>query len=447
MRLAGRYSDIDGWLTNVTTGNEVPIDKDLGLRASALYEMSDSTDVHLMYQHTRNQRFGSPAQIVDPGLSALGIDIGPDLGESSFDRTKAAFSSDPRLRDGEDFHDLEADLVNLTFNIGVGDAVLTSVSSYATFDASINDDFDFDNKDFTPFIYNEDYEQYAQELRIASPPEKAFSYIAGVFYFHSQWNQIFEHNWAITGFSSARRSSGTRARRYFQWPYTHDFRQETQTLAAFAQGTWRLGDRSRVNIGLRVTDEAKDVLYGRFALAPFTLWNTVIQAPFPTQALAHDSSFVTGSASFQYDLNEEVMLYVSAARGGKSGGFGEFNTVPFDPSVGRGNPAVDAFVDDERTNAYEVGAKSRLSNRAVLNASLFWTDVFDLQQLSFTPAGTFVSTNDRAQSKGLEASLTWQMSDAFRVEHRLHVCRYGRQEQGDAADPLAGVVRQPGVDV
>jgi len=123
---------------------------------------------------------------------------------------------------------------------------------------------------------------------------------------------------------------------------------------------------------------------------------------------------VAGNASIQYRVSDDVMLYAAASRGGKAGGYGEFQTVPFDPVVGGGNPNVDARIDNERANSYEIGFKGDLLDSSLtLNLTGFWIDVFGLQQLQFTADGLFVSSNDRARSRGVEATWSWRLIDGL----------------------------------
>lgn len=413
MRIAGRYSDLDGWITNVTTGNEVPADRDLGLRTSLSYQANDKLDVLVSYQYTGNRRHGTANQMTAPGLSALGLGAGPDLGESDFDDTKASFSSDPRLKDGEDYTNLKAHMAIGTINYDFGNLVLTSVTSGAWFDFTNNLDFDFDNKDATVLARSEDYSQYSQELRLASPTGETVEYLMGAYFFHSSWDMVQDNDYGIPDFPP-----DATAGQLFNGAFTNTFRQKTDAYSAFGQVTYNVTDVLRFNVGARFTHERKKVWMGRTNRAPFTLWNTVIQAPFPYQQLntVKDDLF-SGSVSVQYDVNPDTMLYASASRGGKSGGYGEFNTIPLDPVLGTGNPNVDGRVGNERANSYEIGMKSALAdNRVRLNVALFYTDVFGLQQLLFSPAGLFVSSNDRARSKGIDGALSWQVSENFRLD-------------------------------
>jgi iron complex outermembrane receptor protein len=409
LRVSGSYSNLDGWVRNVTTENEVPQDTDIGLRTSLLYEDRDSSlSVLLTYQYTENERWGTANQITDPGLSALGLGVGPDLGESNFDGIKASFSSDPRLKDGEDITRLEAHMATATIEYDLGSLALTSITSGAWFDHINNLDFDFDNKDFNVFARSEDYSQFLQELRLASPGGEDLEYLVGLFYFTSKWSLLQDNVWGIPDFPPGAPVEG----QIFNGSYIGDFRQRTNAISAYAQASYQLSEVLRVNAGLRYTNERKKVNFGRTNRAPFTLWNSVIQAPFPYQRLdTVEDNLLSGSISLQYDVNDDVMLYAGFGRGGKAGGYGEFNSIPIDPALGTGNPQRDAFIGNERANSYEVGVKAILADSVRVNAAFFYMDVFGLQQLVFT--GEFTSSNDRARSVGAEGSIIWQATDTL----------------------------------
>ncbi len=412
LRIAGKWSDLNGWIHNVTTGKDVPEDRDAGIRTSLLWEPSSRFNALISHQYTDNRRVGLPTQITRPGLSALGLGAGPDLGESRFDDTKASYSSDPRLVDGDDLTHLKVHLATGTLNYDFGAATLTSITSYATSDHTNYSDFDFDNKDNSLFIRTEDYEQIQQELRLASNGDGRLDYLAGVFFFDSEWDMLWDSVFGIPDFPPPPVPiSG----QIFNGSYTNTFAQETTAYSVFGQANYSLTEQFRVNLGLRFTHEKKKVHFGRTNRPPFTLWNAVIQAPFPYQRLDNvTDDLVSGSVSLQYDLTPDVMVYASFARGGKAGGYGEFNSIALDPALGTGNPQRDAFVDDERANSYEAGIKSSLlDGRVQLDVAVFHIDVFGLQQLLFT--GEFISSNDRSRSTGVDGLLTWQVTDSFRV--------------------------------
>ena len=80
LRIAGTWSDLNGWVHNVSTGKDVPEDRDAGIRTSLLWEPAGRFNALISHQYTDNRRVGLPTQITRPGLSALGLGEGPGPG-------------------------------------------------------------------------------------------------------------------------------------------------------------------------------------------------------------------------------------------------------------------------------------------------------------------------------------------------------------------------------
>ncbi|WP_164155785.1 TonB-dependent receptor [Sandarakinorhabdus rubra] len=412
IRVAGRVTHDRGWLLNETTNQRVPTDTNWGVRGILKFTPDDQLTVLLSYQHTDQKRVGSANQITDLGLAGLGLGTGPSVGPVTYrSGVKQSFSSSPELRGGDDYLRTTIDMPIGTITYDFDGVELTSITSAAWFENIGNNDFDFNNKDFNLFLRSENYSQFSQELRLASTGDSKLNWIVGGFFFTSKWNMLQRSIWGIPDFPPGTPDEG----QLFNGSYTNDFRQKTDAFSAFGSVTYEATDRLTVNLGLRYTHERKRVDFGRTAVAPFTLWNTFINAPFPFQRLDRATDdLLAGNISVQYKASEDVMLYAAASRGGKAGGYGEFQTVPFDPGVGAGNPNRDARIGNERANSYEAGVKATLfDNRLTLNAAAFWIDVFGLQQLQFTAAGLFVSSNDRARSRGVEGNWSWRLTDAL----------------------------------
>lgn len=412
LRVAGRYTYDRGWLLNETTDQRVPTDTNWGLRGILKFTPDDQLTVLISYQHTDQKRVGSANQITDLGLAGLGLGTGPSVGPVTYGSgVKQSFSSSPELSGGDDYYRTRIDMPIGTITYDMGGVELTSITSAAWFENISNSDFDFNNKDFNLFLRSETYNQFSQELRLASTGDSKLNWIVGGFFFTSKWNMLQRNVWGIPDFPPGAPIEG----QLFNGSYTNDFRQKTDALSAFGSLAWEATDKLAVNIGLRYTNERKRVDFGRTAVAPFTLWNTVINAPFAFQRLNPvTDDLLAGNLSVQYKASDDLMLYAAASRGGKAGGYGEFQTVPFDPVVGGGNPNVDARIGNERANSYEAGFKATLFNNSLtLNAAAFWIDVFGLQQLQFTAAGLFVSSNDRARSRGVEGNWSWKLVDGL----------------------------------
>lgn len=163
---------------------------------------------------------------------------------------------------------------------------------------------------------------------------------------------------------------------------------DTTTWSVFGQGTWHFSEQWSATLGGRYTDEEKefDQNFGLFLLPDYVF---LADLGFPKET-GNYSKF-TPKLGFEYRPSPDALLYASASRGFKSGGF-SFTA----PAPGGYKP--------ESLWAYEVGFKSDLlDNRMQLNGSVFSYDYDDLQVLAFIVPGSIDVTNaDAATIQGME---------------------------------------------
>ena len=428
VRLAAHYIDQDGWVTNVLTGEDVPADKELGFRATAVFTPTDRLTATLLYQHSDSERRGNAFQFVDNGgfFTPEALDF---IGEARLDDVKTAIC--PECPGGESFHDTSVDSANLSIDYDFNELTLTSVTSFATYDIEFFDDFDFGNTfdevNFnilnpgqivpysTYFERTEDYDQFSQELRLTSPAGGIVEYMTGLFYFKSDWTSSEEQNYRTPNFPPPPIPvSG----QIFNGTFTNNFDQETETLSVFGQVTYNISDHLRATLGLRYTDEEKDVVFGRVQGANATIWNSVINPPFAATPLEFNDSFLNGNLNVQYDATENTMLYASYGLGSKTGGFAE------SAEVQSADPALDVSlngsrVETEEAETFELGAKmSLLDGAANLNIALFRTEIEDFQETSFqvtADGAQFLTRNIDVESEGFELDGQWQATEALRI--------------------------------
>src|SRR5690606_25028571 len=119
----------------------------------------------------------------------------------------------------------------------------------------------------------------------------------------------------------------------------------------------------------------------------------------------------SGTLKAAYRWNENVMTYVSAARGYKGGGF---NLDRVQSSDGRSisgagiQPVVDTSFPAEFVDSYELGAKTNWAGGSlVLNATLFHQEYEDFQLNSFLGTSFVVRSIPEVTSSGLDAELLW----------------------------------------
>ena len=150
----------------------------------------------------------------------------------------------------------------------------------------------------------------------------------------------------------------------------------TKSIAVYADWTFDLTDRLKLDVGARYTDEDKHaVALNRFYtdLSYSTSWGTA--ANFDKTV---NFKNVSPKVSLDYQITPDIMVYGLASRGFKSGGYNiRANTTSVPRS---GEP-----FDDEKVDSYEIGSKmSFLDQRMFLNLAYFYNKYEDIQLSVFT---------------------------------------------------------------
>lgn len=138
----------------------------------------------------------------------------------------------------------------------------------------------------------------------------------------------------------------------------------TVSTAAFGEASYELNDRAELTVGLRYSRDEKEM--SRFG----------VESPLggePDNLRMDEDTWDawTPRLSFAYQAKPDVLLYVTAARGFKSGGF--------DTTVLAEREGFASF-RPELMWTYEAGVKSQFfGHRLKVNQSTFWSDYEDIQ--------------------------------------------------------------------
>ncbi len=175
--------------------------------------------------------------------------------------------------------------------------------------------------------------------------------------------------------------------------------QRTNSYAGFAQGTYKVTDRTKFTVGLRYTRDTRDIEATQFAregnARPVgTLLNS-------TDLLPDDQTHRTfNKLTWRFAVDQQVgdssLLYASYSRGFKSGVFS--TSSPFAPAV-----------SPETLDAYELGAKTDLFDRTLrLNLSGYYYRYSDIQLQAINAAGATQLVNAAlGHIKGAEGEITY----------------------------------------
>lgn len=151
----------------------------------------------------------------------------------------------------------------------------------------------------------------------------------------------------------------------------------TESIAAYADWTFDLTDKWKLDVGARYTDEEKHaVVFNQGYLDPqFKRPSGVVVANFDKTKTFKN---VSPKVSLDYQVTPDIMIYGLASRGFKSGGY---NIRAQATAVPR---SAEPF-DDEQVDSYEIGSKmALLDQRLFLNLSAFHNKYEDIQLSVFT---------------------------------------------------------------
>jgi iron complex outermembrane receptor protein len=280
---------------------------------------------------------------------------------------------------------------------------LESVSSYRATTWEFLLDSDNSPYPVLDVFVDEEDEQFSSELLVAYENDAGFSFTGGLFYFHDYDIVLSSFDdasaaFSVGGFTGPIINVGVPSSGY------GESRQETESVAAFAAGTFPLSDATSLELGVRYTQDEKDVTRrGEFFFDP-TMTIAFDRPPFlggvgfPSATLQGNETWdaVTPRAVLTHEVNGDTTVYASASRGFKSGGFpgrafGVSEFIQFEP---------------ETVWTYEAGVKAqRFNNRLNMTAAYFYTDYKDLQLNGFgqDPAtGNFVSLFTNAASAKIQ---------------------------------------------
>jgi outer membrane receptor protein involved in Fe transport len=444
-RIAARYSRDDGYFDNNLNGRDEPGHKETAIRGILDWDVTDTFDASLKLEHSRFDFSGRNDEIVftytnpAPGNAFFGLTY-PQIAGIVGQLTGQAIGSDDGVQDYhrntniDESSDNEVNNATLRLNWDLDWATLTSVTGYVEYEVDEWTDADGAGIDAFTIAKLETFDQLSQEIRFTSPGGEFFDWIAGGYYqtwdlnHRSDFQVDDESLWSALGIlGQATGDPGLGALGVLSnLQNTRLYDADSDVWAVFGQGTFSITDRFRLTAGARYTKEKKsahrimDVINtqtGQFDLVQAATASAVFGVDFKTlgevtgglfpihdiRGSRSESSF-TPSLILEFDATDDTMLYASAKKGFKAGGFD-----------GAGNRAGDFEFEDENVRSFEGGMKTAFAGGAAeLNAALFYTDYRNLQVSQFDGTlGFFVGNAAQATSKGIELDGRWAISDKW----------------------------------
>jgi iron complex outermembrane receptor protein len=293
----------------------------------------------------------------------------------------------------------------------VAGGTLTSISAARNWQFTPANSGDWSNANAVVDSGARDVEvQASQELRFASATGGKIDYVAGLYGF---WRRESSQSLGIDGPNFGLGLGAPTS--VFNNSYAQSVSDPTTySIAAFGQGTYHATPKLDVTVGLRETYETDNENMQRFALVtPSALPLPPTGTPF-TGSLSIANANYAALGTVSYKLTPSNMVYATATRGAKAGGFNAgsvpatFSGVPL--------PMSSLIVLPEKESDFEVGSKNTFfNNKLVLNADLFWAVVENYQASTYVPGpgGILYSalTNvGLVRSRGAEADATLRVT-------------------------------------
>jgi outer membrane receptor protein involved in Fe transport len=345
--------------------------------------------------------------------------------------------------------DMSGSSLAITLNWALSDSMeLTSLSSYSTFDNNsryTNDQTpglpfettfngvraidtlderaqayfsdDIDTLAGIWYINDSTIDAWSQELRLSGETESV-NWLAGIYMssdeIDSDTPQIGETSTNVSRAASPPFVSSIGV--------SNPTETNSDAWAVFAHTEWTVSDALNLTVGLRYTDEQKDfegcsadlglgdtstflnTLFGQELTEPggcTTLDENFM--PVTAEAELNEDSF-SGRLGLDWNVNDDLLTYVSYSRGFKAGSFPTFTATDerqFQPVV------------QEQLDAFELGLKATLlDGQMQFNGAAFYYDYKDKQLMSkvvhpiFGPVNALVNAPE-SEVRGLEFDVQW----------------------------------------
>jgi iron complex outermembrane recepter protein len=494
----------DGYIEVDNLSGELNDRSRWGIRQQFLYEPSDDFSARVIIDYSEIDEVccaaltlkdslvasgrtenGGPVFGTDAILTAFGGTIYPT---GSFDNGRLSLNDLPSSQN-------EDSGISLEINRRFGDFDFVSVTAFRSFDILDTIDADFTNVDLANRLQDADQNMWSQEFRIHSDQEERLRYLGGI-YFYKQELESSDFlflgnllpNYAVAASPDvlgALLATPPQLLGFINLAYGQNFglafappivpgntiqdfsEQDHRANAIFGRIDYDITDNLEINIGLRYTDESKD-MHSSFAESVLTpgptdvnvdaigaaltitgeqakaavgappgdgtgnTFNPALAGLDPTPYLPAlnvlytpgwancsvtvrfcprpdinadlNDSRVTGNIGLSWRVDDSSLIYASFGTGYKSGGT---NT----DRIGLG---FDTIFDSEDTETLEIGIKKDfIDNNLRVNLAFYDMEVQDLQTNTFTGTAFNLQNAGRVDVQGIEAEIWWNPTDTI----------------------------------
>jgi iron complex outermembrane recepter protein len=395
-------------ITNIALDQKTTQDVS-GARAKLLFHVTDDLDVTFMAHDelTQGKGFNFVYSYITPGNSLL---LGPNPNAPPFlsqavllPGIKPSFDNlvyaSPVTDAGASHRDNDYSAI-IEYRLPGGYTISSTTAYQQEQQRQIQDLFAVDGFFFTeltgghlPFDNNQSQtttvRQESEELKILSPVDQNFSWLAGAFYSDVNVDEVYLRTLAPAGLDD-------------------HVVPDTKTADLYARSTWKFLPSTSLVTGLRLNHDEISYKYNQYVTVPAS-------PPAWYSTGSSDSNTLVGDVSLKQQLAENSMVYVSYSRG--------YSPAAYNTSAVLTSNASLSPVGKESINSYEIGTKGTyLDHTLTLNADVFDTIYtnYQIQSYAYAP-GVLTPPLDltsvgKAETKGVELSSDWLATPTTRLD-------------------------------
>jgi len=363
-RVAASTRENDGRVRNVFVDRLADPYEDTTIRARLDASPSDRLSVDFRFQTSDTDGGAVLYSLLPTDGGAQRFDIRPDeniLGFSERSVDEFTFKLD-YLKDGWS---------------------ITSISAFTDLQETYRGDLDFSNSVRFPAAFplgqgqDLDVSYLSQEIRVASADDADVRWLAGAYYLETERElttiPFFDADGTIEGFVPL---------------FFIGEDNDNTAYAVFGQVDFQLADHFSASVGVRYDEDDRDQ-------------TDTINGGDRSRSFDDTQPRLTIS----YSKDPDLLLYATAARGFRSGGF---NAPPIDPD----------FFRKETSQSFEIGFKSTLAdNRVRLNGAAYLNQVDNFQffRIDVLTASQIIDNINEVEMTGVELDLTARLAQGFDV--------------------------------
>lgn len=473
LRLSGAFEKADGWVKNINPNGNDLFDEDTAyIRGALLLRPSDALTATIKVDWARRGGAGGSAFGYKIGGTFYDIPTNQQLFNTTpifnlngrggnrdgvIDAPLTIDAGIPITNAGNPYEidwDYKAamELENVGFSANVaydfGDFTVKSITGYTDFSTIRNQDTDFSASQIGVDSQLTEAKTFSQEFQLLSRGDGPLNYVLGVYYFSDELRAVFINEQFATRI--VRGAGNPITSTPGAGGFYDEQRAETESVAAYAQGTYAVTERLKLTAGIRFTRDTKDFQFanadavlptlgtpaipqgafitlatGGIPASAFGVQGAPTNCVFPATAvqprpgfacLPNNTARLTGAtydtATFEkttwrlavdYQLTDDSLLYGSISSGFRSGGF----------NSGQNQAALQPTFEPEEVIAYEIGSKNRFfDNTLQVNAAAFFNSYDSLQEQRQVPVAntvlSIIENSGKAEAKGIELETIWR---------------------------------------